>query len=174
MIESWPDSEAFEAVAGEPAMTVVPNLLVTGILAVIVGLAVAAWSVWFVGRQDAGLVLLLLSLLLLLVGGGFGPPLMGVLVAITVTRADATSARPPRTAVRTLGRAWPWLVGATVLAYLSLVPGTMLLWQLGVDTAGLVLWLSPLSFVGLLLSLVAARARDRTPTAASAADVDAM
>jgi hypothetical protein len=33
MIESWPDSAPFEIVGGEPAMTIVPNLLLTGILA---------------------------------------------------------------------------------------------------------------------------------------------
>ena len=38
-IESWPDVKAFEILAGEPAMTVIPNLLVTGVLAVVVALA---------------------------------------------------------------------------------------------------------------------------------------
>ena len=40
VIESWPDSKAFEILGGEPAMTVIPNLLVTGIVAVIVAVAV--------------------------------------------------------------------------------------------------------------------------------------
>jgi hypothetical protein len=39
-IESWPNVKAFEILGGEPAMTVIPNLLVTGVLAVIVALTV--------------------------------------------------------------------------------------------------------------------------------------
>ena len=39
VIESWPDSKAFEILGGEPALTVIPNLLVTGIAAVIVAVA---------------------------------------------------------------------------------------------------------------------------------------
>src|SRR6266511_487450 len=35
IIESWPGSEPFRVLAGEPAMTVVPNLLATGVLAVL-------------------------------------------------------------------------------------------------------------------------------------------
>ena len=34
MILSWPGSELFHILTGEPAMTIVPNLLVTGILAI--------------------------------------------------------------------------------------------------------------------------------------------
>jgi len=41
-IQSWAHSQAFQILGGEPAMTVIPNLLVTGVLAVIVALAVAA------------------------------------------------------------------------------------------------------------------------------------
>ncbi len=45
---------------GDPALTVVPNLLATGILAMIVSLAVIVWAVWFLRGRKAGLVLLLL------------------------------------------------------------------------------------------------------------------
>ena len=34
VILSWPGSEAFRILAGEPAMTIVPNLLATGIVAI--------------------------------------------------------------------------------------------------------------------------------------------
>ena len=56
MILSWPDSEVFAILAGEPAMTIVPNLLITGILAILfsllfwcgrpcsLGESMAAWS----------------------------------------------------------------------------------------------------------------------------------
>jgi hypothetical protein len=54
LVMSWPDAPALEILSGEPAMTVIPDLLVTGILAVVAGLAVAAWSMWFAARRHGG------------------------------------------------------------------------------------------------------------------------
>ena len=158
-IESWPDSKAFEILGGEPAMTVIPNLLVTGMVAVVV--AVAVWSVRFVDRRHGGLVLILLCVLLLLVGGGFGPPLIGVIIGIGATRIGAAPGRRPGRVSQAVGRVWPWVLGAAVLGYLSLLPGTILLGQLlGADNPGLVYALSAFSFAGLILALASARAED--------------
>ena len=55
----------------EPAMTIIPNLLVTGILAIIFGLFIVIWAAVFVPKKNGGAVLFLLSIILLLVGGGF-------------------------------------------------------------------------------------------------------
>jgi hypothetical protein len=96
VIESWPDAAAFEVLSGEPAMTVVPDLQVTGVLAILVGLTVAVWSIWFVGRRRGGLVLIGLSVLLLLVGGGLFPPLMGIALGAVASRMGRDAARPPR------------------------------------------------------------------------------
>lgn len=160
--ESWADSEAFEVLSGEPAMTIVPNLLVTGILAVIAAVAVGVWSLGFVERRNGGLVLILLSVLLLLVGGGFGPPLIGVIIGIGATRIGAPSGRRPGRVFRALGGAWAWILAIGVLGYLSLVPGTVVLSAVwGVDNPGLVLGFTAVAFAGLILALVAARARDR-------------
>ena len=160
--ESWADSEAFEVLSGEPAMTIVPNLLVTGILAVIAAVAVGIWSLGFVERRHGGLVLILLSVLLLLVGGGFGPPLIGVIIGIGATRIGAPSGRRPGRVFRALGGAWAWILVIGVLGYLSLVPGTVVLSAVwGVDNPALVLGFTAVAFAGLILALVAARARDR-------------
>lgn len=162
VIESWPDSEAVEILGGEPAMTVLPNLLVTGMLALIVALALGIWSAGFVNRRHGALVLVLLSVLLLLVGGGVGPPLIGMIVGIAATRIGIVPRRRPRAVLRALGRVWPWLLGAAVLGYLCLAPGTILLSRfLGVENQGLVAGLTAFSFAGLFLALTAARARDR-------------
>jgi hypothetical protein len=161
-IESWPDVKAFEILGGEPAMTVVPNLLVTGVLAVIVALALGVWSVKFVERRHGGLVLIGLSVLLLLVGGGFGPPLMGIILGVAATRIGAPSRRPPGSVARAVARLWPWALGAGVLGYLGLVPGVVLLsWFFGVSDSNLVLGLIAVSFAALLVAPVAARAHDR-------------
>jgi hypothetical protein len=161
-IESWPDSKAFEILGGEPALTVIPSLLVTGMVAVIVAVAVAIWSVRFIDRQHAGLVLILLCVLLFLVGGGFGPPLIGVIVGFGATRIGAAPGRRPGRAAQAVGRVWPWVLGAAVLGYLCLLPGTVVLAQfVGADDPGLVYALSAFSFAGLILALAAGRVEDR-------------
>ena len=79
MIEAWP---SLTALGGEPAMTIVPNFMVTGVLTIIFGLLVAAWAGAYVERKMGGLVLILLSTALLLVGGGIVPPFFGVAAGI--------------------------------------------------------------------------------------------
>jgi hypothetical protein len=83
MIKAWPK---LTALAGEPAMTIVPSFLVTGMLTVIFGLLVTVWAAKFVQRKNGGLVLILMSIMMLLVGGGLFPPLFGVPAGIIGTR----------------------------------------------------------------------------------------
>lgn len=168
-IESWPNVKAFEILAGEPAMTVIPNLLVTGVLAMVVALAVGIWAVAFVERRHGGLVLIGLSVLLLLVGGGFAPPLIGIILGVAATRIGAVSRRAPGRVARALAPLWPWVLGAGVLGYLGLVPGVVILsWLFGVNDSNLVLGLTVLAFGALLLAPVAARAHDRLGVGRSA------
>jgi hypothetical protein len=162
VIESWPGVEAFAILAGEPAITVIPNLLVSGVLAVTVALAFGIWAVVFIERPHGGLVLGGLSVLLLLVGGGFGPPMIGIILGVTATRIGAASRRPPGTIGRALARVWPWVLAAGVLGYLGLVPGVVLLsWGFGLSDSNLVLGLSVVAFAALLVAPAAARAHDR-------------
>jgi len=56
----------------EGALTIVPNFLITGILAMLVGMAIIIWSVRFVHTPRGPLVFLLLFIALFLVGGGIG------------------------------------------------------------------------------------------------------
>jgi hypothetical protein len=69
-----------------PAMTVVPNFLVTGILTIILAIIVLAWAAVLVQRKNGGVVLILLSVILLLVGGGFLPPALGIIAGVIGTR----------------------------------------------------------------------------------------
>jgi hypothetical protein len=68
MVLSWPGSELYDILAGEPAMTTVPNLLATGILAILVSLVFLVWATMFVRRRHGGPILVLLSGVMLLVG----------------------------------------------------------------------------------------------------------
>jgi len=88
MIEAW---SGLTSLRGEPAMTIVPNFIVTGVLTIIFGLIVAAWAGAFVQRKNGGLVLILLSLVMLLVGGGLFPPVFGVAAGIIGTRIKQSS-----------------------------------------------------------------------------------
>lgn len=88
VIEAWPE---LTVLAGEPAMTIVPSFLVTGVLTIIFGFIVAIWSAKFVQRKNGGLVLILLSIIMLLVGGGLFPPVFGVVAGIIGTRIKHSS-----------------------------------------------------------------------------------
>jgi hypothetical protein len=157
VIESWPNSEAFAVLSGEPSFTVIPNLAVSGVLAISVAIGLAVWAVGFADRRHGGWVLLGLSVLLFLVGGGFGPPLIGAVLAGAVLRGPGGSG----VVARAMAPWWPWLLGVGVGAFLGLVPGTALLSHVvGLQSAGLVVALSATAFTCLILSLVAARARD--------------
>jgi hypothetical protein len=94
--------------ACEPAMTVVPSFLITGILSIIVGLITMVWAVFFVQRRRGGLVLVGLSIALLLVGGGLFPPLIGIVAGMVGTRIHAPVAGKTTPLSRFLAALWPW------------------------------------------------------------------
>jgi hypothetical protein len=68
--------------ACQPAMSLLPNFLSAGILSVLVGAGMLAWSLLFIKRKHGGKVMIGLSVLLLLAGGGFIPPMIGVMAGI--------------------------------------------------------------------------------------------
>jgi hypothetical protein len=167
---SWPDAEAFRLLQGEPAMSLVPNLLVTGILAVVVSLLFLAWATLLVQRERAGLVLILLAVLMLLVGGGIFPPLIGLLLGAAATRLRAPliwwRTHLPGGFRRRLAALWPWFLGADLIAWLSLLPGVVLVSAVAGADAVPVALLSTLlvaAFGFLPLALIAGLARDSHP-----------
>jgi hypothetical protein len=156
VISSWPGSAFFSTLGGEPAMTIIPNLLVTGILAILFSLVFLVWATLFVQRKHAGLALILLSIVMLLVGGGFGPPILGILVGATATRINAPftwlHTHLPAGLGCSLGKLWPWSFSACIIAWLSLFPGLVLLdYYFGVDNPSLVyaFILGAFGFLGL-------------------------
>jgi hypothetical protein len=165
MIASWSDSELFRIVAGEPAMTIIPNLLITGILAILCSLAFLAWVTLFIHKKNGGLVLILLSFVLLLVGGGFGPPLLGTILGVTATRINAPltwwRTHLPAGLKRFLGALWPWSFAVCLIAWLYMFPGSILLdYFLGVGNEMTIPIAALLAFGSLLLTIVAGFASD--------------
>ena len=111
MFPSWGPAQCDPAKiwhACEPAMSLVPNFLITGILTILLSLAILVWSAAFVTRRLGGTVLLLLSLALLLLGGGFFPPLIGVVAGVAGTRILKPLSGQPSGLMRSVARLWPW------------------------------------------------------------------
>ena len=161
VIQSWPDVAAFDPLNGEPAMTVVPNLAVTGVLAIVVSLAMAAWSLRAMERRRGGFGLIALAFVLLFVGGGFGPPLIGIIAGIAAALAPQPARGNAERVPTAGGQLWPWLLAATVAGYLSLFPGLVLLRAMtGFEASAVVFALTAGSFAALVLTLLTARADD--------------
>ncbi len=146
-------------------MTIIPNLLGTGILAILVSLVYLAWATLFVERRHAGLVLMLLCPVMLVVGAGFGPPILGVIVGSAATRINAPltwwKAHLSENTRRVLAKLWPLLFTACLIDWLLVMPGIVVLNHFfGVNGASYIL--APIAGMpGLLfLSMVAAFAHD--------------
>jgi hypothetical protein len=103
----------------EPAMTVLPSFLITGILAIILGLIVTLWSAFFLQKKRGALVLILLCIPLLLFGGGIFPPLIGVVAGALGTRIhkplNPRGNRLSGGLLRFLAVLWPWAAGLYVV-----------------------------------------------------------
>lgn len=95
--------------ACEPALTILPDLLVTGILTVLIGLLILIWSAAFVQRKNGGLILILLSVALILFGGGVFPPLFGVIGgAAGIQINKPLSGKPAGSFLQFMAKLWPW------------------------------------------------------------------
>jgi len=96
-----------------PALTLLPNYLITGILAIIISLIVLIWAVGFVHRRNGGWRLMLFSALLIPVGGGFIPAFLGIFAGAAGTRIYAPlpwwQGRSPKV-LWFLSKLWPWLL----------------------------------------------------------------
>ncbi len=147
----------------EPAMTIIPNFFVTGILAMIVSLIMMLWAAAFVQRKYGGLVLILLSIPLLLVGGGFVPIPLVIIAGVVGTRINAPltwwRAHLSAHARSFLARLWPWsLIATFAWIPVQFIFGTFF----GVENSNLPLMLGyPLLLLGLiLLTILTAFAHD--------------
>jgi len=109
----------------EYAFTLIPNFLITGILAMIVGFSIIIWSVGFVHKKNGPFIYLLLFILLFLVGGGIGQIIFFALAWAVSTRIN----KPlkwwrkvlPESVRRVLAKLWLWsLIASALLVVLAL------------------------------------------------------
>ena len=130
--------------ACEPAMTIVPNFLVTGVLAMVLGLLTMVWAAAYVHRPQGGAILALLSLGLLLFGGGIFPPLIGIIGGVAGARINTRLNKQPGPMWRTLAKLWPW----TMVVFFVLLFGQFPIGYFNNDSMPLVI---PVLLLGLLV-----------------------
>jgi hypothetical protein len=111
MFPSWGPQQCDPAIlwhACEPAMSILPSFLVSGIITVLLGLAIMAWSAWFLQHKHGGVVLILLSIAFLLFGGGFFPPIIGIVGGLAGTQINRSLSGQPGIITRLAAKLWPW------------------------------------------------------------------
>ncbi|MCB2199134.1 hypothetical protein KQI63_06985 [bacterium] len=131
IIESWSTGPLADHMGGDPGMTILPTMLLTGSVGLISSTALLIWSLFFLRRRFAGLIQLLLTIAMLLFGGGFGPPLAGILASIAAFGIRSRYAFWERLLsaemIRFLARSWPIVFGITAANGLFLYVGHMVM-----------------------------------------------
>lgn len=161
VINSWTQGPIATNMGGEPGITLVPNLLVTGLLTILVSLSILVWATRYVQRKNGGRILIGLSMLMLLVGGGIGPPLIGILAGVAGTGIGAPlsgwRSRLPLNARHILAALWPWLFAVAIISGSFLVVGSLILvFFFGLDDADLFLNTFYFTVLSLLLTVLVA------------------
>jgi len=147
------------------AITIIPNLRVTGILAILVSCSVIIWSIRYVDRKNGALILLGLSIAQMLVGGGWVIDL-AIITSILATRINKPNEwwrkRLPERLRLWFVRLFPFSVLAYVLISISMLALTIL----GVNSETLIKLLEPLAaamFLPIILMILGGIAHDITP-----------
>ena len=134
VIEAIGPAHRFWELGTEIALTIVPNFLVTGILAMTIGLAIIIWSSAFVQKKYGAHVLAILTTMLLLFGGGFAPIGSAVVAIIIATRINKPlvwwSTHIPARILGFLARSWKWSLSIVVAVYLFCIWAAIFGWPL--------------------------------------------
>ena len=124
VINAIGEAQRFWVEGTEPAFTLIPNFMLTGIVSMIVGLAIVIWSIWFLGSKHGATVFLGLFILSFLVGGGIGQAFFFIPAWAFATRMD----KPLTWWRKVLPRnTWPFLsklwIVTLVLAIIAMLIG---------------------------------------------------
>jgi len=114
MIYAIGDVNRFWSAGFEYAYTIIPNFLITGILAMIFSLLVIVWSARYIQTKAGWLIFLLFSVLQYLTGGGaaqFGPAMIVGVVAIFINHPLTVRWKFLSVRIRqVIGKPWAWLL----------------------------------------------------------------
>ena len=72
IIQAIGEAQRFWVLGTEDALTIIPNYLISGVLAMALGAAIVIWSIWFLPTKHGPTIFLGLFILLFLSGGGIG------------------------------------------------------------------------------------------------------
>jgi len=137
--------------ACEPALTIIPDFFITGILAIIFGILTIIWSLGFLQRKHGGGILVLLSIGILLFGGGLFPPFIGIVASIIATRIQNPltwwRGHAESTASRSLVKLYPW----AIIIYLCIILGQFIVGYFFNDFFKSVMGITVLLILGFLL-----------------------
>jgi hypothetical protein len=153
-------------------MTLVPNFLVTGILAMLAGLAIMIWSIEGLHRKHGATIFLLLFIVLVLVGGGIGQIPFFLLAWAVATRINQPLTWWRRTLPvslrRVLAPLWSILLIASILPILLALEIAIFGFVPGVTDAdqmmNIVLGLLGIGLLSFVLTALAAFSRDISAT----------
>jgi hypothetical protein len=108
---------------GEGAFTLIPNFLVTGIIATLLGVLMILWALRFIQKEHGPAVFLLFGIASFLTGGGIAQIVLFTIVWGLATRIRSRLAfwrwliPPPAWPV--LGCLWPWTLTAATVFFLA-------------------------------------------------------
>lgn len=144
------------------AITIIPDLRISGILAIVFSCSVIIWSLRYVDRKHGALFLLGLSIAQMLVGGGWVIDL-ATITSILATRIDKPNEwwrkRLPENLRLWLVRLFP----VSVIAYALISISMLVLTILGVNSESLIRLLEPLAasmFLPIILMMFGGIAHD--------------
>ena len=158
-IQAWPGSSLTRLLGGWSAVTIVPNLFVSGILTVLLSLSIYAlslfvWATLFTMKKYdgpfPGVLLLISSIALFLVGGGISAPFIGFVVSIAwiVINQPLEWRRTHLAFSSRRAKWWPWSFISILIFWLSVTIGSVI--------AGICTGVTPNSAIAALLSIIGA------------------
>jgi len=107
---------------GEGALTLIPNFLMSGIIATLLGLLIIVWSLRFIESRRGPLVFLLLGVASFFTGGGVAQVVLFTLTWTVATRIhtslDFWERLIPKSLRDTLGAVWRWTLAASIVLFL--------------------------------------------------------
>ena len=148
LVDAIGPAQRFWEYSSETALTIIPNMLLSGILAVIFGIVVSIWAAYFINKKYGARVFMFLSIILWLVGGGFAPLFMAVFGFIAASKIDSPlnwwRTHLPSFLKRFLAILWPWSIIIYVMAFVIGVEiaifGYPLLWFFSAEVTYNIQW----------------------------------
>ena len=126
-IQSWAQGPIATYMDGDPAITLISNMLISGCLVLIFSFVTIIYAGVYIRYNRDGLVLIFLAIIMLLVGGGVGPPVLTLLAGLAGLGINAAYAwwrsHVSGHILAILAAAWPWIFAVCVLNGIFLLVG---------------------------------------------------